>query len=153
MSSLMRQIREFSASIPNAVDPRRRVPVLIEPEDLDVDIFAGTHNHPDHTDPDTIRRLRTGGPDYSELLLAAPAHSPDLMITCINGGFNNLSHWEAADLAGKIKPRAAIPCHYDMFADNSCDPKQFRASLKLREPEVRYQELEYATPLIFSAER
>lgn len=40
------------------LDFSRRVPVLIEPEDLDVDIFTCTHNHQDHTDPETIRRLR-----------------------------------------------------------------------------------------------
>jgi hypothetical protein len=39
-----------------------------------------------------------------------------------------------------------------MFADNSCDPKQFRASLKLRAPGVRYQQLDYATPFVFSTE-
>ncbi|WP_204352084.1 hypothetical protein, partial [Klebsiella pneumoniae] len=39
-------------------DLARRVPVFIEPEDLNVDIFACTHNHQDHTDPETIRRLR-----------------------------------------------------------------------------------------------
>jgi L-ascorbate 6-phosphate lactonase len=209
----------------HGLDTRRRVPIFIQPEDLDVDVFTCTHNHPDHTDPETIRRLRhkdtvafvgphpscevyerqgvehgrivpawpsceiehrdlrlsgtfalptdttdlnhmgfvfrfgngprvwvTGDTDYSELLLAAGTHSPDLVITCINGGFNNLSHWEAADIVGKIKPRAAIPCHYDMFADNSVDPKQFRASLILRAPGVGYQELEYATPFVFSAE-
>ena len=57
------------------------------------------------------------------------------MISCINGGFNNLSHFEAAELAGKIKPKAAIPCHYDMFPDNAADPRQFAASLKLCAPE------------------
>ena len=29
----------------------RRVPVLIRPEELDVDLYACTHNHMDHTDP------------------------------------------------------------------------------------------------------
>lgn len=225
LASVDLYLSDACASIQNGLDLRRRVPVFIEPEDLDVDIFACTHNHPDHTDPETIRRLRnkdtatfvgphpccdvyaregvergrivpawpvwemehrdvhidgtfalptdttdlnhmgyvfrfgggprvyiTGDTDYSELLVAAGAHSPDLMITCINGGFNNMSHWEAADIAGKIKPRAAIPCHYDMFADNAIDPKQFRASLILRAPGVRYQELSYATPLVFSTE-
>jgi L-ascorbate 6-phosphate lactonase len=41
-------------------------------------------------------------------------------------------------LAHDIGPRAAVPCHYDMFPDNSMDPLQFRAALKLRAPEVRY---------------
>lgn len=40
------------------VDTNRRVPVLIPPEELDVDIYTCTHNHRDHTDPDTIRGLR-----------------------------------------------------------------------------------------------
>jgi L-ascorbate 6-phosphate lactonase len=216
-------LTDSCASIPNGLNLHRSVPVFIEPEDLDVDIFTCTHNHQDHTDPDTIRRLAhkdttafigphpscevfaregiersrivpawpaceqehrdlrltgtfalptdssdvnhmgfvlqfgngpkvyiTGDTDYSELLFGAAAHSPDLMITCINAGFNNLSHWEAAEVAGKIKPRAAIPCHYDMFPDNSVDPKQFCASLKLRAPDVLYQEMQYATPLLFS---
>jgi L-ascorbate 6-phosphate lactonase len=201
----------------------RRVPVLIAPEDLDVDIFTCTHNHMDHTDPETLERLRhkdaghfvgphptcgvyrekaieesrivpawpdcrielddvtihgafalptddtdlnhmgyifqfgkgpriyvTGDTDYSDLLASAARHSPDLMITCINGGFNNLSHYEAAKLAAQVKPKAAVPCHYDMFPDNAADPAQFRASLTLHAPEVRYQELEHGRPFLFS---
>ncbi len=204
------------------LDLSRRIPVLIQPEELDVDIFACTHNHQDHTDPETVRRLRnkdtaqfvgphptcsvfakegiesgriqaawpdcelefgdlrlrgtfalptdatdlnhmgyvvqfgtgpkvyiTGDTDYSELLASAGRHEPSLVITCINGGFNNLSHYEAANLVGQIKPRAAIPCHYDMFPDNAVDPKQFRASLQLRAKGVRYQELQHGRVLVF----
>jgi L-ascorbate 6-phosphate lactonase len=200
----------------------RKVPVLLEPEDLDVDVFTCTHNHQDHTDPDTIARLRnkdtahfvgphpscevyakqaiesgrivpawpdcefefrdlrlwgtfalptdttdlnhmgyvvqfgngpkvyvTGDTDYSELLAGAAKHAPEIVISCINGGFNNLSHFEAADVVGKIRPRLAIPCHYDMFPDNSVDPKQFRASLSLRAPGVRYQELIHGKAFLF----
>src|SRR5262245_34477841 len=36
----------------------RKVPVLVAPEELDVDIYTCTHNHQDHTDPFTIRGLR-----------------------------------------------------------------------------------------------
>ncbi len=201
----------------------RRVPILITPEELDVDIYACTHNHLDHTDPATISGLRnkdtmqfigpqpscavyrdqgvetgritpawpdceiecrdirirgtfalptddtdlnhmgfvfefgagprvymTGDTDYSELLGSAAKHSPQLLSTCINGGFNNLSHWEAAQLAARIRPKAAIPCHYDMFPDNAADPRQFAAALKLNAPDVRYQEMRYDEPLIFS---
>jgi L-ascorbate 6-phosphate lactonase len=96
------------------------------------------------------RVYMTGDTDYSELLTSAAKHSPDLVITCINGGFNNLSHWEAAQLVSKIRPRAAIPCHYDMFPDNAVDPRQFRASLKLSAPEVGYQELEHGKPFVFT---
>src|SRR4051794_8921100 len=40
------------------MDLSRRVPVLLAPEEVQVDIFACTHNHQDHTDPETIRHLR-----------------------------------------------------------------------------------------------
>lgn len=200
----------------------RQVPVLIPPEEVDVDLYTCTHNHPDHTDPETIERLRhkdtsqfigphpsctvfaekgvesgriapawpscemefrdvvirgtfalptdttdlnhmgfvfqfgkgplvyvTGDTDYSELLVSAAKYKPDLMITCINGGFNNLSHYEAAQLAAQIQPKAAIPCHYDMFRDNAVDPGQFRASLAMRAPEVRYVRLEHGKAFMF----
>jgi len=205
------------------VNLERRVPVLIPPEEVEVDVYTCTHNHQDHTDPETIGRLRhkdtaqfvgpqpscavyraqgidasriipawpdcqiefrdvtirgafalptddtdlnhmgyvfrfgngvtvyvTGDTDYSELLFAAAKHKPDLAITCINGGFNNLSHFEAAQVMSQIKPKAAIPCHYDMFPDNAVDPVQFRASLRLRAPEVGYLELEHGEPELFS---
>ena len=200
----------------------RRVPILIPPEEVEVDIYTCTHNHLDHTDPQTIAGLRnketgyfvgphptcavyrekgiesgrivpswpdcelefrdvvirgafamptddsdlnhmgflfqfgkgpriyvTGDTDYSELLASAAKHSPEVMITCINGGFNNLSHYEAAQLAAQVKPKIAIPCHYDMFPDNAVDPGQFRASLTHRAPGVCYQQLEHGKPFLF----
>jgi L-ascorbate 6-phosphate lactonase len=207
------------------INLKRQVPVLIEPEDLDVDIYTCTHNHMDHTDPETIGRLRnrdtthfvgphptcqvyrdqqiesgrivpawpdcelefrdiavwgafalptdatdlnhmgfvfrvgshgpriyvTGDTDYSDLLASAARHSPDILITCINGGFNNLSHFEAAKLAAQVKPKVAIPCHYDMFPDNSVDPGQFRASLRMNAPETSYQQLEHGKVFLYSA--
>lgn len=205
------------------LDLRRRVPVLIKPEEVDVDVYATTHSHFDHCDPETVNGLRnkdaisfvgsgecgslyrtagiedgrirtvwpravyeakdlrltatfalptdetdlnhvgfvmqfgngpkiyiTGDTDHHPLLYSAAEHKPDLLITCINGGFNNLSHWEAADLASKIKPRMAIPCHYDMFRDNSVDPYQFCAALKHLCPETKYQELQHGVPFVFS---
>ncbi len=43
------------AHLPYRLD--RQLPVFIEPEDLDVDIFVTTHSHDDHADPETIRRF------------------------------------------------------------------------------------------------
>ncbi|PYV28032.1 MAG: MBL fold metallo-hydrolase [Acidobacteria bacterium] len=202
----------------------RRVPVFIEPEELDVDHFLCTHSHYDHADPETIGRLRkqdvqmfvgpglacesfcncgvgktkiqqlypgaklqvsdvvvygtfamptddsdlnhmgfvlavengpriyiSGDTDYSDILAHVRKLEPDVMITCMNGGFNNLSHWEAADLAAIIKPKVAIPCHYDMFPDNSADPAQFRACLGYKAPQVRYEQLEYVKPFVFKS--
>ena len=204
------------------VNLKRQVPIFIQPPDLVTDVYACTHSHADHADPDTISNLRnkdtmqfigpsftcgiyrdlgiedsrihhlwpqqeiefkdvklrgtfalptddtdlnhmgylltfgdklriymTGDTDYSELLASVASHSPDVLITCINGNFNNLSHWEAAELAKLVRPKVAVPCHYDMFPDNSIDPKQFRASLKLRAPDTSYLELPHAEPHLF----
>ncbi len=198
------------------LDLNRRVPVLIEPEELEVDVFACTHNHGDHTDPETIRRLShkgamlfagpppscevfrsagvpeerirmlwpgaalrqgdlelravfalptdasdlnhlgyairfgegpliylTGDTAWHELVAEAAPRKPDVLIACINGGFANLNHWEAAGLAARIEPAVAIPCHYDLFADNAADPRQFRAALSVRAPRVRYRQLRH----------
>jgi len=202
----------------------RRVPVFIEPEELDVDYFLCTHSHYDHADPETIERLRkqavqtfigpglacetfcrygvgaakihqlypggrvqiadvlvhgtfalatddsdlnhmgfvlavesgpriyiSGDTDYSDLLGHVRKLEPDVMITCMNGGFNNLSHWEAADVAAMIKPKVAIPCHYDMVPENAADPQQFRACLHYKAPQVQYQQLEYVKPFVFKS--
>lgn len=219
-------LTDSCATLPEAVhlDLKRRVPVFIEPEELQVDLFACTHNHMDHADPETIRRLRNkdtarflgpmpacatfraegvesgrieaawpqfetefrdihirgafamptdssdlnhmgfilrfgGGPkiyitddtDYTELLHDTARYQPDMMITCINGGFNNLSHWEAALVAKHVRPKVAVPCHYDMFGDNSVDPKQFAAALHLQAPDVCYTAMKHAEPFVFSA--
>ena len=53
----------------------------------------------------------SGDTDFCDLLAHVRKLEPDLMIACINGGFNNMSHWEAAELAAMLKPKAAIPCH------------------------------------------
>jgi L-ascorbate 6-phosphate lactonase len=84
------------------------------------------------------RIYMTGDTAECDLLESARRHEPQMMMTCINGGFKNLSHDQAAMLAAKVKPRVGVPCHYDMFPDNSADPTQFRAALKLRAPDVRY---------------
>ena len=39
----------------------RQLPLFIEPEDLDIDVFITTHSHEDHADPETIRRVRKTG--------------------------------------------------------------------------------------------
>jgi L-ascorbate 6-phosphate lactonase len=35
----------------------RQLPVFVEPEDLDIDVFITTHSHQDHADPETIARM------------------------------------------------------------------------------------------------
>ena len=47
------------AHLPFRLD--RQLPVFIEPEDFDVDVFITTHSHQDHADPETIRRVNPRG--------------------------------------------------------------------------------------------
>ena len=61
-----------------------------------------------------------------------------------------LSHWEAAALAKQIRPKVAIPCHYDMFPDNSADPSQFAAALAVQAPDVSYRELTHGVRFDYS---
>jgi len=218
-------LTDSCAGLTPGLNLSRRVPVLIEPEELELDVFACTHNHQDHTDPWTIRRLRakdamqfvgpppscevfrvegvpedrivfvwpdrevsirnlrlratfalptdatdsnhlgyllqfasgpkvyiTGDTDFTELLYANAKHAPDVVIACINPNFNNLSPWEAAGVVAKIRPKVAIPCHYDVFPDNAADPRQFRAALTVRAPGVRYAELQHGQPWVYPGE-
>ena len=46
---------QLFAHLPFRVD--RQLPIFIEPEDLDIDVFFTTHSHDDHADPETIRRF------------------------------------------------------------------------------------------------
>lgn len=191
------------AHLPYRLD--RQLPIFIEPEDLDIDVFITTHSHQDHADPETIRRLRTtrpirflgpfdsmriyqecGVPSSScrlihpgetvqlgssidlEATFALPTDATDLNHTgvllhfpngirfynsgdtayadrlaallpteidicaiCINGGFHNLSSMQAADIVKMIRPRVAVPCHYDMMVNNVGAPEMLRVALEV----------------------
>ena len=43
------------AHLPFRLD--RQLPIFVEPEDLDIDVFFTTHSHDDHADTETIRRF------------------------------------------------------------------------------------------------
>ncbi len=75
----------------------------------------------------------TGDTGWCDLLAEDGArHHPDAVCVPINGGYANLSHWQAAELVHRVGARLALPCHWDMFADNSCDPRMFHASLVVK---------------------
>ncbi|RKY79891.1 hypothetical protein DRQ00_02895 [candidate division KSB1 bacterium] len=54
----------------------------------------------------------------------------DILIVCINEGFNNLGPEDAAKLTALINPRIVIPMHYDCFVENTIDPQKFIDQLK-----------------------
>ena len=67
----------------------------------------------------------------------------------INGAFRNLSPAEAARLARLLDVRVAIPCHYDLFPDNSLPPQLFRTNLKIEGIGDRYRQLEHGVPFTY----
>ena len=209
----------------NGFDMDRMVPPPLAPGDLiDVDLYAMTHSHGDHLDPETLAGYRAaggrgpylappetvaklqqlgvpadrivmtwpnhvhrvgdvwiratfaiplgaddlthvgyivgvdGGPSvyltgdtaYHEVLAAAAAPSrPDILVAVINGAFRNLSAAEAARLARQLDVRVVIPCHYDLFPDNSLPPQLLRTNLKLEGIGERYRELEHGVPFTY----
>lgn len=200
----------------------RQVPVFVEPEDLDVDVVLCTHSHDDHTDVDTIRRIKkadtlfvgpyqsclkysecgipadrirlvhptenldlggglslrgvfamptdetdlnhmgfvfelpggiryynSGDTAYSDLLASVSPLDIDVCSICINGGFLNLSHFDAARIVKLIAPKVVIPCHYDLMVNNVGNPDMFRASLDIVGATARFRMLDYYEPWVY----
>jgi L-ascorbate 6-phosphate lactonase len=89
----------------------------------------------------------TGDTAWEDVLADAMApHHPDVLVTVINPAFRNLSPAEAARLARRIDARAVIPCHYDLFPDNSLPPQMLRTNLKLHGIADRYRALRHGEP-------
>lgn len=208
------------AHLPFRLD--RQLPVFIEPEDLDIDVFITTHSHQDHADPETIRRMNKEGvrflgpfdsvqiyrkcgvdnlrcevmhPGQSVDLsggvwatstFAMPTDSTDLnhsgillrfangmtfydtgdtaffdglhkllptevdvCAICINGGFRNLSHFDAARVIDGIRPKFVIPCHYDMMINNVASPEMLRVSMDVLGVNAEFHIMDYYKPTIF----
>lgn len=91
----------------------------------------------------------SGDTAKSELLGHVKQYGIDFMTICINGGYHNLSHWEAAEITALIQPKTAAPAHFDMMPHNVQPPHMFRKSLSVLAPEVEYRKLEYYRPELF----
>ena len=208
------------ADLPFRLD--RQLPVFVEPEDLDVDVFVTTHSHDDHADPETIRRMKTetttfvgpfdamrvfrecgvpeercklihpgelmslnetttlqatfamptdasdlnhtgmlvefgngirfyntGDTAYTERLAELLPREVDVCSICINGGFHNLAPLQAAAIIMAIRPRVAIPCHYDMMINNVGSPEMFRMALELARSEAKFVQMRYYEPWLY----
>ena len=71
----------------------------------------------------------------------------DLMFLPINGRdaarytghcIGNMNFAEAVDLAGAVAPSLAVPGHYEMFKNNSEDPKKFTDYIEAKYPGQKY---------------
>jgi L-ascorbate 6-phosphate lactonase len=94
----------------------------------------------------------TGDTGYHDnLALYVEPHKPDAMICVINPCFRNLSPGEAATLAQKLKVKTVVPCHYDLFPDNSIPPEIFRSNLRMLGIGETYRVLKHDAPEMFTA--
>ena len=92
----------------------------------------------------------TGDTAYHELLaIAVGPHKPNILVSVINPAFRNMSPIEAARLAKELDVELAIPCHYDMFPDNSLPPQLLRTNLIVEGIGERYRELQHGKPFTF----
>jgi len=70
--------------------------------------------------------------DYNDVLpLSVGPYAPDVLLTVINPAFRNLTPRDAAKLAKELNPKWVVPCHHDLFPDNSLSPRILRTNLKL----------------------
>lgn len=92
----------------------------------------------------------TGDTAYHELLaISVGPHTPDVVVAVINPAFRNMGPSEAARLARELNVQIAIPCHYDMFPDNSLPPQLLRTNLIVEGIGDRYRQLEHGKPFTF----
>jgi L-ascorbate 6-phosphate lactonase len=84
----------------------RQLPVFVEPEDLDVDVFVTTHSHDDHADPETIRRLSRS----SEMTFYGPFDAVGVFSECgIDPSRCHMVHaGQAVALSGDISLKATF---------------------------------------------
>lgn len=62
----------------------------------------------------------------------------DVLIAPINGAYGNLNEEECAKLAGQIKAKLTIPCHYGMFASHGGNPGKFYQIMNELYPEDKF---------------
>jgi L-ascorbate 6-phosphate lactonase len=85
---------------------------------------------------------------FSEELLAA-ALAAEVLLVCINGKWGNLNAQDAARLAARVRPKVAIPNHYDMMRPNTEDPAAFVASLREESPDTEARVLDVLEPFVW----
>jgi len=82
-----------------------------------------------------------------ELFSRAP--NAEVLVVCINGKWGNLNIAQAVHLAQAVRPKVAIPNHYDMMAGNQEDPGEFVRKMRAEAPDIKVQILQVLEPFIW----
>ena len=91
----------------------------------------------------------SGDTANSPLLKSITGEKISLMTVCINAGYNNLSFFEAAELAAALQPVYAAPAHYDTMPHNFQPPELFVSAIKRTAGNVTPVIIPYFEPFLF----
>jgi L-ascorbate 6-phosphate lactonase len=92
----------------------------------------------------------TGDTDFNDILaLQVAPYQPDVLVVVINPAFRNLSPAQAAILARDVKPRWVVPCHHDLFPDNSLPDRLLKTNLIILGLGEKFCPLKYGEVRIF----
>ena len=70
--------------------------------------------------------------DYNDILpISVGPYQPDVLLTVINPAFRNLTPRDAAKLAKELNPKWVVPCHHDLFPDNSLSDRLLQTNLTI----------------------
>ncbi len=72
----------------------------------------------------------SGDTYYNEKLCKLKEEKPDAVFICINGRLGNMDVHDAIRLTNVLNPKASVPNHYGMFADNTEDPQKYISKVK-----------------------
>jgi L-ascorbate 6-phosphate lactonase len=92
----------------------------------------------------------TGDTDYHDILGYVADYKPDVMLAPINGALNNMGPNEATKLTQKIDPKVVIPCHYDLFPDDTQNPRVFRRCLLVAGMLEKYRLVEHGEAFTYT---
>jgi L-ascorbate 6-phosphate lactonase len=96
----------------------------------------------------------TGDTAYEDILhIALVDRKPDVLVAVVNGAFRNMSPADAAKLAKYLNPKHVVPCHHDLFPDNSLPAELLRTNLAVLGLANRFLPLEYGKPFTFCIDR
>ena len=90
----------------------------------------------------------TSDTDLSDLLLAT-APNAEVGLFCINGQWGNLDVEKAVKLACKVKPKFAIPHHYDTMELNSVNPEKFAYCMGYTDKSIKVQIQKVMEPFVW----
>jgi L-ascorbate 6-phosphate lactonase len=95
----------------------------------------------------------TGDTGYHKVIAdSVREHKPDVLLTAINGTFNNLGPAEAALLGKQLDAKIIVPCHYDIFPCNAVPPHLLQTNLQILGIGNRYRELKHGECFIYPTE-